>query len=128
MKRIITLAAAALLCLGLTAQSRTIRTINDRWNFTKEGVTTTVNIPHTWNAEDTWDEEPGFYRDMCTYSRKLVINDDLEGKNVYIRFEGANQETDFPPKCKKSLHFFLSVLKYTLTNLTSFLFLDFELT
>lgn len=94
MKRIIVTAISALFCLGLSAQSRTIRTINDRWNFTKEGVTTTVNIPHTWNAEDTWDEKPGFYRDMCTYSRKLVINDDLEGRNVYIRFEGANQETE----------------------------------
>ena len=94
MKRIIVTAISALFCLGLSAQSRTIRTINDRWNFTKEGVTATVNIPHTWNAEDTWDEKPGFYRDMCTYSRKLVINDDLEGRNVYIRFEGANQETE----------------------------------
>lgn len=45
-----------LIFLGALAQTRTTRTINDRWDFTKEGVTTTVNIPHCWNAEDTWDE------------------------------------------------------------------------
>lgn len=83
-----------LLCLDAFPQNRTTRTINDRWEFTREGVTTMVNLPHTWNADDTWDEEPGFYRGMCTYSRKLVINDDLDGRNVYIRFEGADQETE----------------------------------
>lgn len=83
-----------LIFLGALAQTRTTRTINDRWDFTKEGVTTTVNIPHCWNAEDTWDEKPGYYRGLCTYQRKLILNDALDGKNVYVRFEGADQETE----------------------------------
>lgn len=94
MKRVTIILAALLVCALAGAQTRTVRTINDRWAFTQEGVTKTVSFPHTWNADDTWDETPGFYRDLCSYKRTVNIADDLEGKNVYVRFEGADQETE----------------------------------
>ncbi len=82
---------------------RTVRTINESWQFHKgelqdpfavtEGTfAETVSIPHTWNASDSWDEVPGYYRGIGFYRKNVAINDSLEGKRAYIRFEGANQE------------------------------------
>ena len=73
---------------------RQVRTINSAWTFTQEGRETIVNIPHTWNALDIQDDEPGYYRGLCTYRKNLHINEDVSGKRVFIRFEGANQEAE----------------------------------
>lgn len=88
--------AVALLCgtQTVSAGERVIRTINDGWIFTKEGVSEVVNVPHCWNAHDTWDETPGFYRGLCTYERDIAIYDNLDGRKVYVRFEGVGQETE----------------------------------
>lgn len=104
MRRIITaILAACICCLPASAKSaksekfipaasgRVVRSINDAWNFTKDGVTTLVNVPHCINAQDTWDEVPGYWRGKCEYSRKVTVNDDLDGKKVYVRFEGVGQ-------------------------------------
>ena len=87
------LSAAVLLAISTVsfAQNRIVRSINDGWSFEKEGKTETVDIPHCWNAHDTWDDEPGYYRGLCTYHRKIQINEPLEGKSVFVRFEGADQ-------------------------------------
>lgn len=94
MKRRLALLIASALSLTVPAQSRTVRSINDGWIFTKEGQSVKVDIPHCINAHDTWDEEPGYYRGLCTYERKVRINDDLTGRKVYVRFEGAGQECE----------------------------------
>lgn len=107
MKRILSIlsiSAMCLLCVSAVAArkskvvtpvpaatQRVVRSINDAWNFTKDGVTTLVNVPHCINAHDTWDEEPGYWRGKCEYARKVTINDDLSGKKVYVRFEGVGQ-------------------------------------
>jgi len=100
MKTKIFISLASALCLSLSsslavfAGERITRTINDGWTFTKEGKTEIVQIPHTWNAIDTQDETPGFYRGLCTYGKKVWINDELSDKSVYVRFEGVNQEAE----------------------------------
>ena len=83
-------------CFSLSAASGYERTINDNWTFRKEGSTSTrkVTLPHTWNAEDAVDDEPGYWRGIGWYEKNLTINDDLTGRKVFVRFEGANQETD----------------------------------
>lgn len=73
---------------------RQVRTINSAWAFTQEGRETIVNIPHTWNALDIQDDEPWYYRGLCTYRKTLHVNDDISAKRVFIRFEGANQEAE----------------------------------
>ena len=73
---------------------RQVRTINSAWTFTQDGKEMIVNLPHTWNALDIQDDEPGYWRGLCTYRKTLVIDDDMAGKNVFIRFEGANQEAE----------------------------------
>ena len=72
------------------------RSINDGWSFRKEGcgAVQTVSLPHTWNAEDAVDDEPGYWRGTAWYEKTVRLHDDLSGKKVFVRFEGANQEVD----------------------------------
>jgi len=85
-----------LVCLPLMAAPGYERSLNDVWTFHKEGssVTETVSFPHTWNAEDAVDDVPGYYRGIGWYERTVQINEDLSGRKVFVRFEGANQEVD----------------------------------
>lgn len=79
--------------LLLAGPTRTVRTINDGWIFTKEGVSTQVHLPHSWNASDADDDTDGFWRGECTYEKTLKLGPGIEGKKVFLRFEGAYQET-----------------------------------
>ena len=87
---------AILLCLSAAAAARYERSINDNWSFHREGdsVSQVVSIPHTWNALDCTDDEPGYWRGAGWYEKTVRIDDDLSGKRVFVRFEGANQEVD----------------------------------
>ncbi|WP_181872058.1 glycoside hydrolase family 2 TIM barrel-domain containing protein [Marinilabilia salmonicolor] len=80
-------------------------TINSGWLFHKGDVEinyqdlsfddwTTINLPHTWNNEDAFDEEDGFYRGPGWYAKVLTIPEDWESKQVFLDFEGANQVTE----------------------------------
>ena len=40
------------------------------------GMTETVSIPHTWNAEDATDEVSGFHRGEGVYEKTVCINED----------------------------------------------------
>ena len=87
---------SCLVCLPATAAPGYERTINDAWAFRKDGsdVTQTVSFPHTWNAADAMDDETGYWRGAAWYEKTVSINDDLSGRKVFVRFEGANQEVD----------------------------------
>lgn len=50
-----------------------------------------INLPHTWNAIDAFDETPGYRRGVSWYRRALTIGGDLQGKRLSLYFEGANQ-------------------------------------
>ena len=55
-------------------------TINEQWLFkkdcskidflSKEGWSK-IDLPHTWNAEDAFDDTPGYYRGICWYEKKI---------------------------------------------------------
>ena len=79
--------------LPLSAWAQRIeRTINESWLFAREGEKVeVVNIPHSWNRVDCVDDTPGYYRGVGNYTKRLIINDNLDGRKVYIYFEGANQ-------------------------------------
>lgn len=93
MRRILLTIAMMLSFNALYAQQRVVYTINDAWNFAREGESATVvDIPHTWNAQDADDDQPGYYRGTASYSRKIYIPESMQGRCVDIYFEGANQE------------------------------------
>ena len=95
MQRAVLLAILVLNLMGGRAQ-RMERTINAGWTFTldknpeKEEV---VNLPHTWNAEDAFEDGTNYYRGKGMYKRVLFAPEEWGAKRVFIRFEGANQIT-----------------------------------
>ena len=89
-------AALAVSSLCAAAPSRYERSIDEQWSFHKDGSddVITVDIPHTWNAVDCTDDEPGYWRGVAWYEKTVMVNDNLDGKSVYVRFEGAYQELE----------------------------------
>jgi beta-galactosidase len=80
---------------------RKIVQLNQNWSFqkgnntipTSSGNAKMVDLPHTWNAVDVMDDVPGYYRGIGWYQKKLLLRPEWKNKNIYIHFEGANQET-----------------------------------
>jgi beta-galactosidase len=84
---------------GIQAQERLSSTINSNWLFFKGDTARksadnnwmTVSIPHTWNAEDVMDDEPGYYRGDGWYKKTIYVPANWNEKDVYLFFEGAGQ-------------------------------------
>lgn len=95
-RKILLTAILALLCISAAGAPRYERSINDGWSFHKDRDINveTVSLPHTWNAQDAADDEPGYYRGVGWYEKAVYIDDDLTGKQVFVRFGGANQVLD----------------------------------
>jgi len=94
-----------LLCTNVGIAQRIDFSINSVWRFHKGDIKGTiadidaekweiVNIPHTWNVSDAFDEEAGYYRGVGWYTKALKVPMEWKGKKVVIYFEGANQTTD----------------------------------
>ena len=69
--------------------------LNDNWQFqagedTLSSAWSRVNIPHTWNAVDVY-EDNGYYRGIGWYKTSLSFNQYWTNKQVYLKFEGVNQ-------------------------------------
>jgi beta-galactosidase len=103
------LAAAMLLSIGSAAGAQVPRvrlSIDDGWRFRAGGENLVwsgtvsdaawerVSLPHTWNAEDPFDDVPSYRRGVGWYRRTLRVDDALKGKSVFLYFEGANQRAD----------------------------------
>ena len=83
---------------------RTTETINNSWKFYKGDFDHTnsidianiewedIKIPHTWNAKDMMDDEPGYYRGVAWYKKVLQIPSTTQNKQLYLYFEAANQD------------------------------------
>lgn len=86
--------------------SRQLIRFNDLWLFSKDPKTAAspqnqiglnwekVTLPHTWNDKDVMDDEPGYYRGIGWYKRKFNTTTALKGKDIFLCFDGANQETE----------------------------------
>jgi beta-galactosidase len=53
-----------------------------------------VNVPHTWNVSDAFDDEPGYHRGPAWYRRQLNVGRELVGRRLFLYLEGANQVAD----------------------------------
>ena len=74
---------------------RTTINMNDGWEFTgPQGDTTTVNVPHTWNAEDGQDGGNDYWRGTCVYRRTFVTPHFDADQRVYLEFQGVNATAD----------------------------------
>lgn len=50
-----------------------------------------VALPHTWNAQDPFDDVDGYRRGVSWYRKHLVVDSTLRGRRLFLYFEGANQ-------------------------------------
>ena len=65
---------------------RKITNINQGWDFTKDGITQKISLPHTWNGLDGQGAEETYYRGRCVYERVIPS---FDGR-VYLEINGAN--------------------------------------
>ena len=80
------------------ASARDKKSFNDGWVFKKaENFPKAMNnewekvkIPHTWNAEDMQVKKNIFYAGEAYYKKMYTPEASLEGKRVFLRFEGVS--------------------------------------
>ena len=88
---------------GSLYAQRHVLPLNENWQFTKDSNVINadpktnikwqkVSLPHTWNIEDVMDDEPGYYRAVGWYRKKQLLDKKFQGKELYLFFEGINQE------------------------------------
>ena len=87
-------------------QGRIKYTLNDHWMFLPEGCAdaykadhddsgwTVVDVPHTWNAYDPFDDKPGYIRGISWYRKNMYLSNELNGKQIFLYFEGVHQIAD----------------------------------
>ncbi len=87
---------------GSVENPRIIFSINEHWNFSfmdnegeypsiSEDNRQYINLPHTWNINDALTDTSTFLRGIGWYEKKLKLPENLQGKRIYLFFEGANQ-------------------------------------
>lgn len=87
---------------GAFLAGRQVYNINNGWKFfrgTNNGAQATsfndaswssVNLPHTWNAQDGQDGGGNYFRGDGWYRKNIAWTDSYEGKQVYVEFLAAN--------------------------------------
>lgn len=96
---------AVLLLLGLSGKvdAREVTSFNDGWEFKKGPFAKdamqaaqkwnadwqAVTVPHTWNADDMQKKVSDFYEGVAYYRKKCTFSENLEGKRIFLRFEGV---------------------------------------
>lgn len=67
---------------------------NAKWTYQKaesmEGHGEIVDLPHTWNAFDVMDSEPGYRRGKGVYEKNMYISKALSDRRIALTIEAAN--------------------------------------
>ncbi|MDF1572040.1 MAG: glycoside hydrolase family 2 TIM barrel-domain containing protein [Bacteroidales bacterium] len=64
---------------------------NDKFN---DAAWEKIELPHTWNASDPFDDDDGYYRGTGWYRKRIIIPEQYSDRQCWLRFEGANQVAD----------------------------------
>ena len=103
-KHLIVALVATLAFVGSANAARVVRTIDSGWKFalTADNAAASnfcdsewqlINLPHSWNAEDAFDDEDGYTRTIGWYRKTLHINKE-EDKQYTLRIGAANQQAE----------------------------------
>lgn len=96
----------AAFCLAGSAFAREEISLTEGWRFTKGDVPeaaraefddsgwTSISLPHTWNNLDGQDGGGNYYRGPGWYRKRFGVDPNLAGKSLFLRFEGANRNTE----------------------------------
>jgi beta-galactosidase len=89
-----------------SASGRSEFLLNDNWKYFPDGLSyannlrvndsdwASVSIPHTWNAQDPFDDVQSYRRGISWYRKHFRLSDEFTGKRFFLRFEGVNQTAD----------------------------------
>ncbi|WP_335974542.1 glycoside hydrolase family 2 TIM barrel-domain containing protein [Gaetbulibacter jejuensis] len=67
--------------------------INSGWQFSEDKIHwQTVNIPHTWNDKDAFDDESGYRRGLGYYKKQIYVSSQDKDQIFYLKFNAVNQE------------------------------------
>ena len=67
--------------------------INSGWQFSDDKTNwITVNIPHTWNDKDAFDDIPGYQRGIGFYKKQIYLSNEQSNNIHYLKFNAVNQE------------------------------------
>lgn len=104
-----TLTIWGLLCImAVQCAARDVLSFNAGWQFKKgpfsgepkkvaalwDGKWENVTLPHTWNAKDMQEKAASFYQGVGYYKKNQVFDKALEGKRIFLRFEGVGTNTE----------------------------------
>ena len=79
---------------------RTSTLFNEGWSFCKEGETSPVTLPHTWNAQDG-QGSADYYRGCCSYEKTFAAPKLLANQRLYLEFAGVNSGAKvLPLRCR----------------------------
>ncbi|MDR0792310.1 MAG: DUF4982 domain-containing protein [Chitinophagaceae bacterium] len=104
-KRIILSILTGIISLSIHAQRQSF-SINDGWKFLPQGMAYAadigrndlqwqpVSLPHTWNAQDPFDDDRTYKRGISWYRKDLQLGKAYKGRKVFLHFEGAYQVAD----------------------------------
>ncbi|MEN3324980.1 glycoside hydrolase family 2 TIM barrel-domain containing protein [Mariniflexile soesokkakense] len=86
--------AISLFCVVFSLENFAQNTIiNSGWQFSEnETQWETVNLPHTWNINDAFDDVPGYRRGLGYYKKKVYLSSEEKGRIHYLKFNAVNQE------------------------------------
>lgn len=80
--------------------------LNNDWHYLEDDIATpseltespkpwvNVNLPHTWNATDALDQEPGYRRSSGWYEKQIFIPLMSTEKVFLLHFEGVNNTAE----------------------------------
>jgi beta-galactosidase len=100
------LALLAFLISETAFSQRQVESLNSGWRFirmdaaafeqeeTNDQYWKRVHLPHTWNAEDAFDDERGYFQGIGCYRNHWLVPDSWRGQTVVLRFEGANHTAE----------------------------------
>ena len=100
MKKTLTLLVGLLAASLAGAQPRQDITINDGWTVKpmyhaqRAAVADSVTLPHTWNAAYTDGRADRYERGTYVYQRNLEVTPEMEGRRLFLYFEGVNSVAD----------------------------------
>ncbi|WP_178990461.1 glycoside hydrolase family 2 TIM barrel-domain containing protein [Winogradskyella schleiferi] len=83
-----------LMCVALSFHSYSqSKVINSGWQYSENKTDwQTINIPHTWNSEDAFDDVSGYRRGLGYYKKQVFIASDESDKIHYLKFNAVNQD------------------------------------
>lgn len=102
MKKIFIAALSLTIIANVYASPHKELIINSGWYFHKGNIAlennnfgsqewTRLNLPHTWNKADAFDDVPGYSRGIGWYAYTFRPNQNWKGQDIILHFEGANQ-------------------------------------